>query len=575
MRLTNSMQIVMAFFIITGIGYVSSIDNSEAIVQQDGYRMAFCTNMAWTFAECEEQYDGYTWTDRFTVLIGANGFNEDSTKIDMIGGKTDFPIHVYSQISRIPAGDVIFHETGLDTGVFMGVIKMTGQSYDADGDGGNDMMRMNEGNVKCTDRNASSSMNMFIFGLPFISDFFSMTTNFFLPSIDAATLGGTHPDIDKTCVWNKMSTMKQEEIIITSSYDYAAKIKTEFQDGAVTVVFEYQDDPQTKTIAATASHTWRLGEVYFDKDAYYVGEPVTFYLRDADLWTMHHGQPAEYDVVEIYSSSDSAGVSSPVKFVMNHDHGDKNLKPDSKVIDEHKYHKEGSNFHAPPTALTQNDSTQQYKVYLWWEPGGVFEVDTTYALNIMFHDAKNDVMQENISYSVDVSQNGNILNHLSTPNQYTDSGHVVKSFEFDNRGAVTLRIYDIDLGDGETSFQFQVAPNSGNLFETIKHKSFSKAWNDPRWDGYMHQHYVDLLPGRVYTADMSDNADVVKYKREVISVTHGDKLCVKYSDRTQPSIMPDGSVGKTDSTSVHYIENCVDIIGMPNKMADERTPKFN
>ena len=163
MQLTKSIQIVMALSIITGVGYVSSIDSADAIVQQDGYRMAFCTNMAWTFAECEEQYDGYTWTDRFTVLIGANGFNEDSTKIDLIGGQDDFPIHVYSQFSRIPAGDVVFHETGLDTGIFMGVIKMTGQSYDADGDGGNDMMRMNQGNIEC--KESSGGMSMFIFGL--------------------------------------------------------------------------------------------------------------------------------------------------------------------------------------------------------------------------------------------------------------------------------------------------------------------------------------------------------------------------------------------------------------------------
>ena len=575
MQLTKSIQIVMALSIITGVGYVSSIDSADAIVQQDGYRMAFCTNMAWTFAECEEQYDGYTWTDRFTVLIGANGFNEDSTKIDLIGGDADFPIHVYSQASRIPEGDVVFHETGLDTGIFMGIIKMTGQSYDADGDGGNDMMRMNQGNIECKDDNAGG-MSMFIFGLPFLTDMFSLTTDYFLPNAWAgATRGGTHPDVDKTCTWNKMASMTQEQLIITSSYDYAAKIKTEKQAGAVTVSFEYQDDPKKKTITATASHHWRLGEVHFDKDAFYVGEPVTFYIRDADLWTMHHGQPAEYDVVEVYSTSDIAGVDSPVQFVMNHDHGDKNLKPDSTQINSHKYHKEGSLFHAPPTALTQNDSTQQYKIYLWWEPGGVFEVDTTYALNIMFHDEDTDVMQENISYSIDVSQNGNILNHLSATNQFTGSGHAVKSFEFDDRGAVTLRIYDINLGDGETSFQFQVAPNSGNLFEIVEHRSFSNAWVDPRWEGYMHQHFVDLMPGRVYTADADENADVVKYKREVLAVKAGDQVCVKYHDRTQPAIMPDGSVGKEESSSDYLIENCVDIIGMPNKMADQRTPKFN
>ena len=39
--------------------------------------------------------------------------------------------------------------------------------------------------------------------------------------------------------------------------------------------------------------------------------------------------------------------------------------------------------------------------------------------------------------------------------------------------------------------------------------------------------------------------------------------------------MPDGTIGKDDSTSVYYVENCVDILGMPNKMADQRTPKFN
>ena len=214
MQLTKSVQIVMALSIITGIGYVSSIDSAEAIVEQDGYRMAFCTNMAWTFSECEEQYDGYTWTDRFTVLIGANGFNEDSTKIDIIGGQDEFPIHVYSQASRIPAGDVVFMETGLDTGIFMGVIKMTGQSYDADGDGGNDMMRMNQGNIECKDHSAGG-MSMFIFGMPFLSDFFTLTTDYFLPNAWAgATRGGTHPDIDKTCTWNAMASMTQEQYIV-------------------------------------------------------------------------------------------------------------------------------------------------------------------------------------------------------------------------------------------------------------------------------------------------------------------------------------------------------------------------
>ena len=38
MQLAKSVQIVMALSIIAGVGYVSSIDNAEAIVEKDGYR---------------------------------------------------------------------------------------------------------------------------------------------------------------------------------------------------------------------------------------------------------------------------------------------------------------------------------------------------------------------------------------------------------------------------------------------------------------------------------------------------------------------------------------------------------
>ena len=546
MQITKSIPIIIALFSIVGVGYVSSIDTAEAIVQKDGIRIAFCENMAWTFAECTEKYDGYTWTDRFTVLIGASGFNEDSTKIDVIGGGSDDPIHVYSQYDRIPVDqDVVFMETGLNTGIFMGNIKMTGQTYDADGDGSNDMMRMTKGNVYCNETKPSGGMSMFIFGMPFLSDIFSLTTQLFLPNAEAAdyTRGG-HPDVEKSCVSNMM---KKEELVIVSSYDYAAKIKTEKQNGAVTVSFQYQEDPDLKTIQATAHHNWRLGEINFDKDAYYVGEPVTFYLRDADLWTMHHGQPAEYDVVEIWSTSDLAGVESPVQFVMNHDHGDKNQRPDSAQLDPHAGHKEGALFHAPPTALTQIDSSNQWKVYLWWEPGGVFEANTDYGLNIMFHDKNNDIMQENVAYSIQVTHDGEILNHLSDTNQFTSSGHILEKFNFKERGTVTVKLYDINLNDSETSFIFQVAPNSGNMFDIVKHSAYDTVWNDPRWEGYMHQHFVDLLPGRIYTEDLeNDNVNVVKFKREVIGVTAGDQLCVKYNDRTQPEILPDGTPGKTD-----------------------------
>ena len=50
-----------------------------------GIIMKFCMNAATTLQDCDEKYEGYTWTDRIYVLIYANGFNEDSQKIDTIG----------------------------------------------------------------------------------------------------------------------------------------------------------------------------------------------------------------------------------------------------------------------------------------------------------------------------------------------------------------------------------------------------------------------------------------------------------------------------------------------------------
>lgn len=549
----------MAFSIIAGIGYVGAIDSAEAVVQKDGIRIAFCQNMAWTFAECIEKYDGYTWTDRFTALIGAPGFNEDSTKIDVIGGGTDDPIYVYSQHSRLSAGDVVFMETGPDTGIFMGNIKMTGQSHDADGDGSNDMMRMNKGNVFC--ESDSGGMAMFIFGLPFLSDFFSLT-NFFLPNAEAADYGGTagggggNSNIDKTCTWTMMT---KEHLKIVSSYDYAAKVKTEKQSGAVTVSFQYKDDPDVKTISATAYHNWRLGEVHFDKDEYYVGEPITFYIRDADLWTMHHGQPAEYDVIRVYSNTDAQGARAPVQFTMNHDHGSKNQAPDSDTIDEHKYHKEGSYFHAPPTALTQEDTSGQWKVYMWWEPGGLFEVGQKYALNIMLHDSQTDIMQESVPYSIDISLNGQLID--SQANQFTETGHITQKLRVDERGTVNIRIYDIGLGTGETSFTFQASPNSGKLFDLEKDEAYEIAWANPRWEGYMHQHFVDYMPSKVYTiGDASQNAYAAKFARETLAVSAGDQVCVEYSDRTLPEKLPNGQIGSDADDEIYYVEKCVNII---------------
>ena len=90
-----------------------------------GVIMKFCANETFTLQDCNERYEGIGWTDRINVLIYAPGWNFDSDKIDQIGSVTN-PIDVYTDAARVD--NVEFSETGPDTGIFFGVVKMTGAS---------------------------------------------------------------------------------------------------------------------------------------------------------------------------------------------------------------------------------------------------------------------------------------------------------------------------------------------------------------------------------------------------------------------------------------------------------------
>ena len=48
-----------------------------------------------------------------------------------------------------------------------------------------------------------------------------------------------------------------------SSHDWAVKLKTQLQDGAVTVSWEVNEDV---TVVKSATWSWRLGEIEFDKE---------------------------------------------------------------------------------------------------------------------------------------------------------------------------------------------------------------------------------------------------------------------------------------------------------------------
>jgi len=248
--------VLVAVLVISIPVQSSFADRSDAftnVKRATGVIMMFCANETFTLQDCNQRYEGLGWTDRINVLIYAPGWNFDSDKIDQIGSVTD-PIDVYTDTARVD--NVEFSETGPDTGVFFGVVKMTGASQYT------------------------------------VHDTFKTTVK----------TPGMTMDMDMT---NR----------VISSYDRAVMIATSPQDGRVTVAWEANEDT---TVMKSAYYGWQIGQVEFDKDAYDVNEKVTFFMRDADLWKHHREFFTNY--VKVYSDSDRAGIHVGVQFTKAMEH---------------------------------------------------------------------------------------------------------------------------------------------------------------------------------------------------------------------------------------------------------------
>ncbi|MDA7943439.1 MAG: hypothetical protein MPJ06_05455 [Nitrosopumilus sp.] len=75
----------------------------------------------------------YTWTDLVVITIRAPDWNTSPHSIDSIGGSEDRAVRVSTGKGSI--GPYRLAETGPDTGVFRGEVRLTGFAFDADGDG--------------------------------------------------------------------------------------------------------------------------------------------------------------------------------------------------------------------------------------------------------------------------------------------------------------------------------------------------------------------------------------------------------------------------------------------------------
>ena len=121
------------------------------------------------------------------------------------------------------ADEIAFSETGPDTGVFLGIVKMTGEA----------MFKVHQENGVTV---KTMGMNM--------------------DNIMAMTMMGS-----TTYDW------------MMSAHDVAVKIPTGTQDGAVTVNWEANEDVN---IVKSATWEWRIGELEFDKPQFIAGEPIKY-----------------------------------------------------------------------------------------------------------------------------------------------------------------------------------------------------------------------------------------------------------------------------------------------------------
>ena len=136
-----------------GISYKNKIDVKPKI-----YFCGFEKN-AKTLTDClrTQTTSDYGWFGKVNVMIYAPGWNTDSDKRERIGATSDSAIKITSRVDGGKNGNLGicsstaksqegFIETGSDTGVFYGRLKLSGHDHDLNGDG---VKEKGPGGTKC------------------------------------------------------------------------------------------------------------------------------------------------------------------------------------------------------------------------------------------------------------------------------------------------------------------------------------------------------------------------------------------------------------------------------------------
>jgi len=149
------------------------------------------------------------------------------------------------------------------------------------------------------------------------------------------------------------------------------------------------------------------------------------------------------------------------------------------------------------SSLTKYTEDGRWKIYFWWEPGGLLGVEQDYSINLMAHDGMTDVHEMGLAYTMEIYLNGELV-ETRTDRSFPD-GQGVEPIRFDERGSVRIVVKDIfDDASQQVNFSFQVAPEAVLKEAVPRHSSFEDGNVSPYLEGYDHPHHYNHLAGEFY-----------------------------------------------------------------------------
>ena len=214
-----------------------------------------------TLGDCfeDETYENYGWWGKVNVLIYAPGWNFDENLIEVIGdgsdGKGIVTFHSRSEygFSEYSGSGCGLTETGPNTGLFVGRLKITGHDYDLNNDG---VLDTRLGGEKCSDIHNGG----------------------YNRGYDLGKLEGG-------------------------------------REGGFTVNWQYSTEPEDKFVTRTATFQWNLATIDFVADKFSINDKVQFKFYDKDTYGM--SQKDATASFKIYSDSDKTGFEMPINWNNN------------------------------------------------------------------------------------------------------------------------------------------------------------------------------------------------------------------------------------------------------------------